>query len=76
MSNNKDKLPFLVAALTAGCAVLALTSAIISRDQTALSQLFTTANGLFNVGAGAIIGLLAPNPKTALTDYARIGIFR
>lgn len=59
MLNGNHQLPLLVAALTAGCAGLALISALLSRDQTALSQLFTTANGLFNVGAGAIIGLLA-----------------
>jgi hypothetical protein len=63
MSHNKHQLPFLVATLTAGCAGLALTSAILSRDQAALSQLFTTANSLFNVGAGAIIGLLAGRAK-------------
>jgi hypothetical protein len=59
MPRDNHHLPLLVAGLTAGCAGLALTSAILSRDQAALSQLFTTANSLFNVGAGAIIGLLA-----------------
>ena len=59
MSNDNHQLLFLVASLTAGCAGLALTSAILSKDPTALSQFFATANGLFNVGAGAIIGLLA-----------------
>lgn len=59
MPNDNRQLPLLVATLTAGCAGLALTSALLSKDQTSLSQLFTTANSLFNVGAGAIIGLLA-----------------
>ena len=59
MAHNNQQLPFLVATLTAGCAGLALSSAILSKDPTALSQFFTTANSLFNVGAGAIIGLLA-----------------
>jgi len=59
MSHDNNPLTLLVATLTAGCAGLAFTSAILSRDPTALSQFFTTANSLFNVGAGAIIGLLA-----------------
>jgi hypothetical protein len=59
MSKRDPQLPFLVVTLTAGCAGLALTAAIVSKDQTALLQFFTTSNSLFNVGAGAIIGLLA-----------------
>ncbi|SEC26238.1 hypothetical protein [Bradyrhizobium erythrophlei] len=59
MSNDDHQVPYLVAGLTVGCAGLALTSAIVSKDQAALSQFFTTANSLFNVGTGAIIGLLA-----------------
>jgi amino acid permease len=59
MPHNDQQISYLVASLTAGCAGLALTSAILSKDQTALAQFFTTANSLFNVGAGAIIGLLA-----------------
>ena len=58
MSHDNHQLPSLVASLTAACAGLALTSAILSRDPAALTQFFTTANSLFNVGAGAIIGLL------------------
>ena len=59
MSRDNHQLPLLVATLAAACAGLARTAAILSRDQAALTQFFTTSNSLFNVGAGAIIGLLA-----------------
>lgn len=63
--NQDPQLPLLVATITAGCAGLALTSAILSGDQAAMSQFFTTANSLFNVGAGAVIGLLAGRARSS-----------
>jgi hypothetical protein len=53
------RLALLVAIFTAACAGFALTSAIVSGDTAALAQFFTTANTLFNMGAVAVIGLLA-----------------
>jgi hydroxyethylthiazole kinase-like sugar kinase family protein len=63
MSQN-HQLPLLVAILTAGCAGLALTAAVLSGEKASLAQLFANANSLFNVGAGAIIGLLASRARS------------
>lgn len=59
------RIALLVATIAAGCAGLALTSAILSGDQSAMSQFFATANSLFNVGAGAVIGLLAGRARSS-----------
>lgn len=62
--NQNHHLPLLVASLTAGCAALALIAAILSGEKSSLSQFFTTANSLFNVGTGALIGLLAGRTRS------------
>ncbi|MGJ4995759.1 hypothetical protein ACQR0Z_15135 [Bradyrhizobium sp. HKCCYLS3077] len=59
------QLALLVATITAGCGALALTSAILSRDQAAMSQFFSTANSLFDVGAVALIALIVGRERSS-----------
>jgi len=56
---SKDYVLFLVAIFVIVCGALALTTAYLSGDKRLMGALFSTANHLFSMGAGAIIGLLA-----------------
>ncbi len=56
---SKDELIYLVALCVFACGVLALITAYLSGDKKLMGALFSTANHLFSLGAGTIIGLLA-----------------
>jgi hypothetical protein len=59
MTQDPTFLPLLVATLTAGFAGLAFTAAAINGDPQLMAELFSFAKTVCNLGAGALIGLIA-----------------
>lgn len=56
---TKTFIALLVTFFVGANAVLALVAAWLSGDKTLLGTLFTTANHILSMGAGAVLGLLA-----------------